>query len=976
MLSAIPFDQNDGRYTVCLNGQWKFSLVDANDIEVLSEFYKKDYDVEKWADITVPSNWEMQGFEEPHYFHPDTSKAGLYRKEITLPEEWKDRQVIVHFEAVSFGYSLYVNEEKVGSFQQAFLPCQFDITPYVNYDKPNIIALKVYRDHDAIDFDCNDAWALSGIFRDVYIFSPDRYHIDRCSVDTKLNTENQSATIEGQMEIRVFQHNHNTLSLDPNDLVKPLAVKLLLKDADGKIVADRTEDVAWLTPRVVPTHRFRISIGNARYWNAEEPYLYDLSMTLMSEGKQVHHITQKVGLREISTEGGILKVNGRRIKLRGVCRHEIQPFVGRALRQEHWLEDIKLMKECNINAVRCSHYPPHPRFLELCDEYGFYVLDEVPIGFGEKRQNDPVMLGEMLSRAQRTVERDRNHPCVIIWDIGNENPLYGLQERAAKLVKLTDPTRPLLYPGENFLGLGKSFASGSAEFIDILARHYPHNEEIQSDLEDDNIRKPLVYTEINHSVDTAFSDFKTKCDMIEENDKLAGCFIWEWVDQGLARKVNGREVVDSYEDISLVRGKHTILSGDVWLDDNTILDSHGPDGTEGIVYADRRRQTDYYETRKLYSPVKIERDYFSVDSDGRAEFTVENRYNFTDLNKLTGRWKLIVDGKVSVDGQLPLDCKPHKKQICEIEVRPFKIGQNDVMLQVLFEDTKGTAIYERTLVVENSRVDWLTKAEKQNLNLRSKEPWCVVDEKGMPVIKNSKGEELLRGCSARIGRKPTMAEQKTYPRMELAIWKPAVLTDFEVVQRTEEVQFGQLTVRTKTQYKNPDNDKQTVHADIAYTINELGWVDIEYTLTPDSEEGALLEVGLGWEIQNAEKISWLGDGPYACYPYKNELAERGIYSIAPGDPFFDGNRMNVELVDIAYPNGQIGIVTNGTNFGWEKQGDGKVIIYQNQKVASLGTKFKFPRQVLRSSELGGVKGHLRFYLLGDERDGIFGDIFD
>ena len=968
---AIPFNQSDSDFTLSLNSKWKFCLTQNTNTEMLSEFFKNEFNDSKWDSINVPSNWEMQGFEEPHYYRPDPSMVGLYRKEVILPKAWKDRQVIVDFEGISFAYTLYVNGKKAGSFQHAFLPCQFDITPYVRYDQNNTIAIKVYRDHHERDFDCNDAWALSGIYRDVFLFSPQRYHIDRYAINTKLDPSNQTAVIEGQIEIRIFRHNNNSQYQDHRELFKPMAIKLELKDPDGNILVNQTEAVSWITPRVVPSHTFKIPISSARYWNAEQPCLYDLSMTLLTDGQVSHVVTQKVGLREVTIEDGILKINGQRIKLRGVCRHEIYPEVGRALREQHWLEDIKLMKAGNINAVRCSHYPPHPRFLELCDEYGLYVLNEVPIGFGHEYQNDPVLLGAMLSRAQRTVARDRNHPSVIIWDIGNENPLYGLQETAAKLVKTMDPTRPLLYPGENFLGLNESYASGSAEFVDIIAPHYPHNEEIQRDLEDARLQKPIIFTEINHALDTAFSDFETKWKMIEDTDKMAGAMIWLWADQGIMRKVNGREVVDSYADISKVRGKHTVLSGDVWLDDNTILDSHGPDGTDGIVYADRRPQTDYYETRKLYSPVKISQEHIVLSSDGKISLMVENRYDFTNLNRLSGNWKFLINGKVFKQGQLPLECEPHKVQTVDIEIGLLKIGPSDLMLQVEFLDDKGGAVYGRTLTFENGGVDWLAEVKKKDRDILLHEQWCTVDEDGMLVIRNAEGRELIRGPYARIGRKPTMAERKTYPRMDLAIWEPAILTDFEVTQHKERKQDDELIIDTKVKYKNPENSEQTVHAHVIYTITPSGWVDIEYTITPDSENDALLELGLAWKIPDAKIINWLGDGPYPAYPYKRSLVERGIYSITPEDPFFNGNRMNVELVTIVYSSSQLGIITEPSNIGWEQDAvDDMILLYQNQKLASLGTKFKLPRQVIHSKDISNTKGNLRLYVLSNDQTGL------
>lgn len=972
---AIPFNWNDGNYTLSLNNEWKFRLADENQTDLIAEFYKPDFDDSGWSSVTVPSNWEILGFEEPHYDRPDPTKTGLYRKQITVPPHWKDRQVFIDFEGISFGYTVYVNGKRVGSFQHAFLPCQFDLTEHIQYDEPNIIAIKVYRNSEESSFDCNDAWALSGIYRDAFLFSPQRYHVDRYTIQTKLDIPEQAAVIEGNVEIRLFRHNHNSQYLDHRELLRPLALQLVLKDAEEKILIDQTEAVKWLTTRVVPSHAFKIPVANAQYWSAENPYLYDLTMTLLVDGEPSHVVSQKVGLREVTIEDSVLKINGQPVKLRGVCRHEIQPEVGRALREQHWLQDIRLIKAANINAVRCSHYPPHPRFLELCDQYGLYVLDEVPIGFGESVQNDPVMLGAMLSRAERTVARDRNHPSVIIWDIGNENPLYGLQETAARHVKLLDPTRPLLYPGENFVGLNRSYASGSAEFVDIIAPHYPHNEEIKADMENQAIQKPIIFTEINHALDLAFSDFGAKWKMIEDTDKMAGAMIWLWADQGILRKVNGRPVIDSYVDLS-PKKKHLGLSGDVWLDDNTILDSHGQYGTDGIVYADRRLQTDYFETRKIYSPVVIPQEFITVGADGKIPLTIKNRYDFTNLNRLKGSWKFLVNGKAFKEGQLSLECVPHESQTIALEIGLLKIAPSDLRLQVEFTDGKGTPVYERTLTFEKGAVDWLAEMEKEDRDILLHNQWYAVDDKGMLVIRNAEGASLIQGPYARIGRKPTMAERITYPRMELTIWEPAVLTQFEVLNRSETKQGDAVVIKVESRYTNPQNKDQTVKADITYTVNAAGWIDVNYTLTPESKEGALLELGLEWEVPKAERVDWLGQGPYPSYPYKSELAEHGIYSMTPDDPFFAGNRMDVQLVKVTGSDGQVGIAADPSHIGWEK-GDtaDNVLLYQNLKVASLGTKFKLPRQVLKTQDLGSVKGHLRLVVLPDGEPGCFREIF-
>jgi len=968
--STIPFQRDNNNYTLSLNNQWKYSLIDQSQSNLIESFYRPTFDDSQWDNITVPSNSQLQGFEEPHYYDPDYSKIELYRKTVTLPPGWKGRQVLVHFEGISFGYTLYLNGRKLGSFQHAFLPCQFDLTRYIRYDTPNVLALKLYRNHDELHFDRNDDWALSGIYRDAFLFSPSRYHIADYSTETKLNIPRQSATIEGTVDVKIFRGRGNR----QKESLQPLSLKLELRDMEGHLIAEQTEAIRWLTAPLVPTHRFSIPLEKAVFWNAEHPYLYALTIKLLEAGKTLQTVEQKVGMRQVSIDQGILKINGQPIKLRGVCRHELHPDVGRALREEHWLEDIKLMKAANINAVRCSHYPPHSRFLELCDQFGLYVLDEVPIGFGVEHQNDPIMLGAMLSRAALTVARDRNHPSVIIWDIGNEGPLLKLLEATARYVKQMDPSRPILYPGENFNQKYEQEATGHADWVDIFAPHYPSNERIHRDINNASLKVPIIYTEINHSLDTAFGDYAAKWEMIESSEKTAGAMIWLWADQGVKRKINGRLVIDSYADPDALRGRHSALSGDVYADENTILDSHGIHGTDGIVYADRKPQTDYFQTRKIYSPVMVKSSEMTLNAEGMVSLAIDNRYDFTNLNEISGQWKLLINGKSFKEGRLALDCLPHKSQMVLIPIDLPKIAPSDTMLQLSFTDYKGVNIYERTLTFRDAPIDWgneiQRRAKPMGVLRKEDKIWKLGDyrvgfnEIGLLSIYEETGTPVLIGPWARVGRPATMAERSTYKKMRLAFWETPMLRDIKILNKYVEIKNNAIVIEMQVQYLNPQIEKQSVTAMLTYVIDPCGWVDVQYQLKPDSTEGALLEFGMTWDIPQVASVSWLGDGPYPAYPRKDQLVERGIYQFALEDRFFDGNRTNVELTNLINKGGQsLAVITHPANVGWQKgNASGQAILYLNNRVADFGTKFDPPRSLIKADSVGTVSGTVRFVL--------------
>ncbi len=969
---AIPFNPTDSDESLSLNSPWQFKLVQRSNQTLLDRFYLPQTQNVDWDVIEVPSNWEMKGFEEPHYNRADESKVGLYRKTVTLPAAWRTRHVFLDLEGVSFGYTLWVNGQRVGRFDQAFLPCQYDLTHYLHWDGDNVIALSVDRDHPQSHLDDNDAWALSGIYRDVTLFSLPTYYIHDLQIQTPIDTVARTAEIHARLELHFFRHG-NGRALQPAPV--KLAVRARVTEPSGRLIQEEIETVDFNSANVFPVHHLALPIKEAAFWTAETPSLYGLEVTLLVDGVPMQTVHQRVGLRSVTVEQGVLKINGEPVKLRGVCRHEIHPDVGRALRESHWRLDINLMKKANINSVRCSHYPPHPRFLDLCDEAGLYVLDEVPAGFGDDFLNDPSLMGPLLSRAHGTVMRDRNHPSVIIWDIGNENPLVDNLQAAADYVKRLDPTRPRLFPGSNFNGRPyEQAATGENADMELFAPHYPSNREIAAHLADPQADRPILYTEICHALDQGFGDFAAKWDLIEQQDKMAGAFVWLWADQALKRTVNGRAVADSHQNIHALR-EASALSGDVWLDANTILDSHGQYGTDGIVYGDRRPQTDYYQVRKVYAPVVVEPASVTVVSGPNQviTLTVANRYDFTNLSQIKASWALSYNGKALQRGEVPLYCSPRARQQVHITVDvPEALDQGECLLTLSFMDTGGRCINEQALRLLSPAgpVNWV----KQLNRLGTPGGTFQMDETGLLTARDKRGHVLAHGPWVHAGRPATMAERRTYEGLRERIWEPTTFDQCVVLRQRETRHDGQRVINIRARYSQAVAPDLSVTAEMTYVLDSHGWVDLDYTLTPDSNEGALLEFGLVFTMPQCRSVTWIGLGPYPSYPQKQALCQRGLFTLHPKDPFFVGNHMDVDVLLAHTGLGRtLALAAPQSNMVWQFRADQSFLVGQNARVAGLGTKFQAPVTRYTARQLKDTSGHLRLMIINGD-PGLDGQI--
>jgi len=992
----IPLDQS-GNWEVSLNGEWRFML---NGPE--KDFFKPDFDVSEWAAIKVPGNWEVQGFEEPLYKEPREG-VGLYRRIFEVPAAWKDRRVFIRFEGVLYGFEFWVNAKRAGRFESAFNRSEFDITDLIEREKPNVLAVRVYRRFKGWQFDTHDAWAISGIYRDVSLFAVNDLHIQDLTVITEVKRDLSGASV--QCNVTVAQSSAESADFTVSStLIEPVG-RIVSRSKFAGNMWHRTEEVVSVT----------LDVDNPLLWNTETPNLYDLQLDLRLGSDILHSVIRKVGIRQISIDGDVFKLNFHPIKLRGVNHHDIHPDVGRALREEHYRQDIELMKKASINAVRTSHYPPHPVFLDLCDRYGMYVICEVPFGYGDKNLKDQSYGDILLARAEATVARDKNHPSVLIWSIGNENPITPIIVKTADRVKELDPTRFRLLPGaqdsqgrtpakgENPTEFAKKtkFIFNLPESIEIAAPHYPYVVEVPerdrkinlTDLAlDKDIQRPVICTEYNHSLGSAFEGLKEHWEMIETYDRLCGAFIWNWADQGLRRKIAGREVLTDTAKRLTVSSKESTVCADVWLDAKTVLDSHGGSGSDGIVYADRFGQVDYWITRKVYSQVLIPEDRLVMrQGKQKVELTVLNRYDFTNLDKLKGRWELLRDGKKVKSGIVLVSVPPHEKDMITIELDltgDIEVTEN--LLRIVFADSYGRQIYERSvhLVPKSGKIDFAKRlsigetvtplrpiTRKDGVSSYQFGNLLVRMDHANGKIKllhAGSGTSLLEGPIVRVGRTPVMAEWRNYPRYNINFWANPLLQNGKVIECTSSrTSGGGVEFKMKLDYPSLDKNREaeSILVDLCVYVSPQGWIDVDYELTPQNVTGNFLDFGLAFKLAGTMKhLTWVGDGPYNSYPGQTDAAERGIWHIAPRpvtDPesrYYEGNRANVDLAAVTDGKGNgIGVICDGSTVSL-KETDGQQFFSQVLRSSGKGNKTGGMMTLLpvKAAEIKSEKGAIRF----------------
>jgi beta-galactosidase len=960
---TVVFPVRTGEWSHSLNGIWKFKYLPAMNIARDSLFYKPEYSVTGWDSILVPGNWDMQGFGELIY-QGVKEGTGLYRMTFRLSSSWREKQVFLLFDGVLYTADVYLNGHYLGHWTSAYNPVTFNATRFIEPDSENVLAVKVTSGAVESAFDINDAWAFSGIFRDVTLFATTQTFFKDYRIETGLSGNAAQVTVS----VVASSDDPKNKKLVKGDLVYP----------DGKTCIPFTIPLAGHRDEL--QGRAVFSVLDPHLWTAETPDLYTLVLRLYDGAREEQVICERIGLRQVSIQNGRLLVNGTAIKLRGIDIHQTSPDRGSALTEEYLCRDFDLLKKANINFIRTSHYPPPPRFLQLCDSLGFYVMEEVPFGDGDHLLTDQRFQSILCQRALATVQRDHNRPSAIVWSLGNENPITSLTDSLAHYVKALDPTRPVCYPqtGPYF----HEHHQQIKDFIDIYAPHYTVPARLQE--YDEQLSRPIIVTEYAHSLGLDMDMMQNLWEVVMyHGDHIAGGAVWDFADQGILRKA--RFPVNRQQ-----------ATPHVWLDAYHYYDSCTSKGTDGIVYADRTPQPDYYQVKNVYAPVRVPLDTLFVAAGRQMlEFPVENRYDFTDLSKVKMVYELYCNDDLLQKGQLDIAGSPHAVSRARLSVSlSERLDQGYYLLKLNFFDKNGMHLLLKTirLIFKGTTVDWIKKlAEpvKITATLTTNTMEVVMGrnvfscDKTTGAVRMSSGVDkkiiLKHGMMLRVGRKPTLASQSVLDRHPTEnvdyLWLPYVLDQPQWTSTHIDTAADSVVISQALRFQRDQNSGQCIEGTIRYVLDGTGWIHVHYRFTPIRTTGVFLEAGLSFVVPaDLNQMRWVGLGPYPSYPDKDRLDQFGLYRMDSRDLYFQGNRGRIEAVLFIDPRGGgLMMVAHGGPVAVENTSEG-ILISHNALVSSRFNKYVKPlHEINAASEFSG-RFSLRIIHAG-EWSGLLYDVF-
>ena len=891
-----------------LNGTWKFQYFNSI-YDIQDSFFEKNYDTENFDEIQVPSVWQMAGYDTHQYtnirypfpfdppYVPQDIPCGTYAHTFVYHKDENAPKAFLNFEGVDSCFYVWINGSYVGYSQVSHMTSEFDITDLLR-DGENSIAVLVMKWCDGSYLEDQDKFRMSGIFRDVYILKRPKQAISDYHIKTRI--EDMLAKVEIEMKF-----------------YSPLNVKISIEDRNGAVVA---------LGSIAEEGTAVLEIASPELWNTENPYLYKLILETENEV-----IVDHIALRKIEIKDQVIYLNGQKIKFRGVNRHDSDPVTGFTINPEQITTDLTLMKQHNFNAIRSSHYPNAPFFYEMCDKYGFMVIDEADIEahgpfmiyrkedtdynrfkrWNEKIADDPVWEEAIVDRVKLMVERDKNRFCIVMWSMGNESA-YGCNfEKALEWTKNFDPDRITQYESARYRNYDETYDYSN---LDVYSRMYPALSEIQEYLDKDG-SKPFLLVEYCHSMGNGPGDFEDYFQMIQDNDKMCGGFVWEWCDHAIAHGT-----AENGKTIYAYGGDH----GEEIHDGNFCMD--------GLVYPDRTVHTGLLEYKNVYRPARV----ISYNKES-GELVLHNYMDFDDLKDYVKiSYELTQDGLVISKGILPeFSVAPHGEGKTNLKINVPENGK--CYLKLIYHLKKELPLLDEDHILGFDEIE----VSKEDTKCKLAEKWIpktVVDSE-LQVNENDtqihiKGREFAYTIDKRTALFTEMKfagrEYLNHP-MELNIWRAPTDNDMYIKSEWKKAHYDKAYTRAYTTevVQGKHGVKITSHASvvaetvqkildvtITWKIEAAGKIDADIAVTKDDEFPDLPRFGVRMFLdKKLSAVRYFGMGPQESYCDKHQAASHGLYQANVDDlhedyirPQENGSHYDCEYVELN--NSRYGIVAS------------------------------------------------------------------
>lgn len=912
-----------------LNGEWDFKLLnrpeDATD-EWTHNTWQAD---ESWAKLPVPSNWTMHGFDYPHYTNvqmpfsheppnvPDQNPTGLYRRTFSVPQSWNNRRVVLHVGGTESVLYVFVNGQAVGLGKDSRLPSEFDITPFLVPDQENVLALVCVKWSDATYLEDQDQWWMGGVHRDVYLYSTAPTFIADVFCTANLDNEYSNGLLKIVAKVGFSGEPHEGWQL-----------RAQLFDADGNAVFNNelTHDITiarTFNDKGRLKAEWNVEVPTPKKWSAEEPNLYTLVVSLhkTDSDEVVEATSTRCGFRRVEIGDRELLINGQAVLIKGVNRHEWDDTTGKIISRDLMLRDIRLMKQFNVNAVRTSHYPNDPFWYELCDEYGLYLIDEANLethDFVFYLCHDARYASQFLERGLRMVERDKNHPSVILWSLGNESGLGANHEAMASWIRFYDPSRPLHYEG-GLNGWESNCVSPNA--TDIICPMYSPIAAITKWAQADNStdRRPLILCEYSHAMGNSNGSLADYFDAFENHRGLQGGFIWEWVDHGIL--INADNTFPTLND-DLKKTSEPFWAyggdfGDTPHDANFVCD--------GLVWPDRTPHPALYEFKHLAQPVSVR-----VLDVARGEIEIFNKNFFTDLSGLRGEWEIKSDGAVLARGEIEsLQTAPQTSETITLQMPPLGLQPNqEAFLNLHFFVKNATNWCDANHKIAHTQ---FALPVKETATSSTRSDGAEVEETDDKILlRANRVEAVFNKSAATLAAFSRDGDNVFQSPLKLQVWRAATDNDGvrlwngqegKALGRWLEAGIDRLELRpVSCELQRDENGARVVCETVGdlptlknafthravYVLNNDGVLSVENEIVVDETLQDLPRVGVTFALKNGfEKFSYCGCGPLENYADRKRGSIVDVFETTVSDEYVPyvmpqehGNRTDVRWLQL------------------------------------------------------------------------------